>query len=181
MATVPIQPTFTVNQAGITSATLNNIPAGVNFVYNGRPLLAVHDGGSGSTSLANQAWTRIVLGTVDIDNFSGWSTGSNTYTAPLTGYYMVMGCVVFSGQSNAGHSAATRFVINGTPVAGIGSHAYPSDGSSVPGVALSRMVFMAEKDILELQGFQDTGATVSTNNSGVSAERPYLDVIFFGG
>src|SRR6266702_7411794 len=147
-----VQPSWTVGQE-ITAAELNNIPNGVTFVYNGRPLLAVHDGGSGTTSIPNQTWTQIKLGTVDIDTHSGWSTTSNQYTAALSGWYMVMGCAVLTGQSATGHSAAVRLVINGTPVAGMGSCAYPSDGSSVPGVSISRMVYMAEADILQIQAF----------------------------
>ncbi|MFF2551814.1 hypothetical protein ACFVUS_12490 [Nocardia sp. NPDC058058] len=179
MATI-VQPTWNVGQT-VTAAGLNNIPNGITAIFSGRPIAAIHDGGSGTTSLPNQTWTKIKLGTVDIDNASGWSTTNNIYTAQLTGWYMIMGCVVFSAQSIAGVSAAVRLVINGTPVAGMTSHQYPSDGASVPGVAISRMVYMAKADKLELQAFQDTGATVSTNNSGATSERPYLDVIYFGG
>lgn len=178
MAVIPIQPSWTVGQT-VTAAGLNNIPTGINWTFNGRPLCAVHDGGSGSTSLPNQTWVRIVMGTVDIDTHSAYSTANNTYTAPMSGWYMVMGCVVFAPQSTAGVSAATRYVINGTPVAGIGSHPYFNDGTSATGVGLTRTVYMAERDILELQAFQDSGATQVSNNAAAS-EKPFMDVIYLG-
>ena len=179
MTAIPVQHTWTVGEE-VTSANLNLIPSGINWIYNQKPLCMVHAPSGSVTSVANQTWTAITMTTVDYDNMGGWAYGnsiSDHYTAQMSGWYMVLGCIVWDSASSAA-SRAARITINGTTVAGIASHP-PSIINT--GVCMARTVYLAKLDYIQLQGFQDTGGSLNTAaNYSNGAETCFFHLYFLG-
>lgn len=175
---IPVQHTWSVGEE-VTSSNLNLIPSGINWQYNQKPLCMVHAPSGTTTNIANQTWTAIVMPTVDYDNMSGWAYGnsiSDHYTAQLSGWYMVLGSVVFAANTTG--SRAARITVNGTTVAGISSH-QPSIINT--GVCMARTVYLAELDYIQLQAFQDSGgALASASNYSNGAETCTFQLFYMG-
>lgn len=179
---IPVQPVWTVGQE-VTSTLLNNIPTGVNWVYNQRPICDVYANTTTTTTLPNQVWTPITFDVVHTDSASGWAFGNSVndhYTARLSGWYLVVVSVAFGVPSPNNGSKAVRILVNGMTVAGMSSCNHTV--SYNVGISMTRKVYMAENDFVQIQGFQDSSVSSATaaNTGADHYEAPHLSIIYTG-
>jgi hypothetical protein len=89
-----------------STATLTNFPKNKNF------FIARN---SGDQNLSDNTWTKVTMGTADVDADSVWDTSNSRFTAPETGSYFFCYVVGLYGNSGAvGPNWATRFYKNGS-------------------------------------------------------------------
>lgn len=113
-------------------------------------------------NLTTATWTSITFTSEGIDSAGGHSTVSNTsrYVAVHTGWYDVKGGVAFAFHATGARSV--RFAVNGTPRAGFEREQAiaVTYGNCT---SISRNIYLAAGDYLELQAFQNSGGTLATS------------------
>ncbi|MFC7792367.1 hypothetical protein [Streptomyces cinereoruber] len=109
-------------------------------------------------SVPSNAWTPIVLQSVDVDDAAGWN-GGNTYTAPRAGWYRLSGHVVWSGDSANGLRGA-RILVNGVGVSRCTWLTQASTGAVAIGG--QGLVKLAAGSTVQLAGYQTHTAAVRT-------------------
>jgi hypothetical protein len=157
---VPTPRTWSVNDLASGALLNTNIRDAVNFLA--KPPLFLGRQTTGQ-SIPTATYTSLALQTNDVDTYSGHSTVTNNsrYVAQVAGYYALAGvvCLSSSTQSHRGLFAKNGSGING-------SNAIPVVGGATSAAADVVMpivpVFLGVGDYVELQGYQDTGGTVTT-------------------
>src|SRR6266498_2901474 len=109
-------------------------------------------------NLTTATWTDITYTTEDYDqtNDPGHDTVTNTarYTAPVTAWYEISGCVATATMASS--TLFVRAAVNGSAVAASRA-ATPFVSGAATGVALPRFgVFLTAGDYVTMQGRQDT-------------------------
>ena len=70
---------------------------------------------SGVQAISDATWTKVTMGTEDVDADGVWDTTNSKFTAPTTGNYIFSYVVGLYGDSGAvGNQWATRFYKNGS-------------------------------------------------------------------
>lgn len=182
MSTFPYPSSFNVGQQ-VNSTQMQSLSDSVTWIYNGRPLVSAYQ--TTNASLANQTWVTMTMPNVEFDTATGMAFGNGVYdhyTSRVSGWYLVIGNASVGASGSAGRSCAIRLVVNGLTVAGISSA--PLDMSNGSKVNIVRMVYLAVGDYLQLQAYQDSGATINTNNGGSRTTRldaVNMQAVYFGG
>lgn len=164
----------------LTSAFLNaNIRDTINFLLY-PPILRAHYT-AGTTTLPNQAFpagTVVTLTTVDIDNYSGFTTGASAkYTAPVSGNYFCYGQLNLAATSTQFQKGVGFSVNGGTTIWGEVS-LQTSDGSNGFGVAVQKRLRLTAGDTLQLVGTQNSGGAVAINTA--TADQTRMIVVWEG-
>ncbi len=131
---------------------------------------------TGTQSIANQTWTPIALDSEQIDSYAGHTDQTNTgrYYFPLSGnigasypdYYLATGVVKWSSSAPTGKDLiAGMRLTGGTTVEGckIGG----ASGHNV-GAFAADLIQAGNNDYVELMGWQESGAALSTAASAGS-------------
>jgi hypothetical protein len=124
-----------------------------------------------SITYPDNSWTDTTLDAISVDTHGGFDS-SGVYTAAISGWYQVMGCVLF--VPDAAFDRGIRFVLDGQPVSGVSIVDSPNAGYS-GGVCLSRMVPIVAGQNIRLQGWHNAGHNVNSETSCAG----YLDLAFF--
>ena len=123
---------------------------------------------SGTIDRGSGVWFAVPLDTEDKDNANGHSTSSNTsrYTAVVLGSYLLSGGGGWA--ANASGSRGLRWSKNGVvlPQSDIIVPATPSGAIAL--AARTYQVDLAAGDYVELECWQNTGGTVTTQGGSVS-------------
>ncbi|MFI2430267.1 hypothetical protein [Streptomyces sp. NPDC018693] len=110
-------------------------------------------------SVPHNTWTQMTMGTVDVDDASGWD-GSGTYAVPRAGWWRVDGNITWFTEAVSDGSRGARILVNGNGVPRgtwlVGA------GPASTSVGGSCLVRLAAGDRLTLHGLQNSGVTVST-------------------
>jgi hypothetical protein len=124
--------------------------------YSSPPIARLTSTNSTQTIPTGTSWTAVKFPTADIDNFTGWSSGSNTrYTCQRAGLYLVSGCVSWD-ESSGTHNGyrACRLQVNGdaTKIYG-GNTMLPTTGTGTDQLAInaSALIQLSVGDYVELQ------------------------------
>jgi hypothetical protein len=124
---------------------------------------------SSAQNLTNNTYQAITFQSEDFDlpGSGGHSTSTNItrYTAPIAGKYTFSGVVAFT--ANGTGPRGTQWMKNGTNIFGSVTM-YPNAGASVASriPAVTMGIDLAAGDYVELMGYQNCGATLSTFTLG---------------
>lgn len=146
----------------ITGALWNAGPKALGDFTLGLPLCFAYQ--TVSQSLANATWTSISLdstgASLDTDGGHSNVTNNSRYTCQVPGTYFILGSVTHGNNTTGTRSA--RIAKNGT--AAQGSESYGSQGGGFLGeTCFAYMpVLMAVGDYVEVQGWQNSTAALST-------------------
>lgn len=146
----------------VTAAELNTeIHDAVTFL-SAPPLFVAAQ--SATQSIATGTVVPINFDTETVDSYNGHSNTSNNsrYTAQVAGWYLVCGQVAWAGSS-AGYRTSL-LTVNGGSFQNTEMPASASTVFMVPAVA--RSLFLNVGDYVELNGYQTSGAALSTYSSG---------------
>lgn len=116
-----------------------------------------------SQSVPNGNFTSLGLDGSAFDTYNGHSTSSNNsrYVAQVPGTYEVTGTVAW--PSNATGARGCRIAKNGSPVLGAASFTGTTSGDVYSIDTPAFQVPMVIGDYVEVQGFQSSGGSLSTN------------------
>lgn len=158
---LPTQDTFTVGEI-LTSAAMNkNVRDAVNFTLNPPVFVGIQ---ATPQTLSNAGFGYILLDTDLLDPYNGHSTtvSNQRYVAQVAGWYLVLGQIGWTGNSSGRrvlaisvNAAAPGGSINYT-VGNAGTGGVTNDSNEISG-----LVFLNVGDHVELQGFQDSGASLA--------------------
>ena len=128
---------------------------------------------AGSTTLASTAFpagTLIQLNTIDVDNYSGGTTGATSrYTAPVGGVYFVYGQVNLASDSNStGYCAG--LAVNGGTIAW-GDSVYKLSDSTGGGMIARKRLRLNAGDYVQLFACQGTGSAITYNPTAENETR----------
>ncbi|MET8627926.1 hypothetical protein ABZW30_30005 [Kitasatospora sp. NPDC004669] len=162
MANLPIPIPYSWNVGdSFTAAIGNSTRDALSFLLN-PPVFRGYQ--STSQSVPANAVTPLAIDTVIVDSYGGHSTTVNTsrYTAQVPGWYLVIGGAGF-GTSSTG-ARLVRIHKNGALI--------PASQFGVPNpspdittaVQSSALVYLAAGDYVEANGYQSSGAPLSTDN-----------------
>jgi hypothetical protein len=170
--TVPACPSWPAPPAYITSTFMNtNVRNAVNFLSYPPVCKAVYT--AGTSTLPSQSFpagTIVPLGTVTIDNYSGFSVSTHLYTAPVAGNYFCYGQVCFNAVSSA-YTLAAGLSVNGGTISW-GDAVYQSASAAVGnGCTVRRRLRLNAGDTVGLYGQQSSGGAVELNTSAVNQTR----------
>lgn len=114
-------------------------------------------------SVTSGTWTSLSIDTETLDSDGGHSNVTNTtrYTAQIAGTYLVLGFAAFA--SNATGVRGSRLALNGTAIRGSQTNVNTCS-SSVWSSPCWAVTAMAVGDYVEVQGFQNSGGALNTNN-----------------
>jgi hypothetical protein len=114
-------------------------------------------------SIPSGTWTGISIDTGVTDSDGGHSnvTNPSRYTCQVAGLYLVLGFADFVANNTG--VRGSRLALNGTAIRGSQANLVTTTGSAfaAPCWAVQRMVV---SDYVEVQGFQNSGAGLNTNN-----------------
>jgi hypothetical protein len=136
---------------------------------------------NGSTTLPTQAYpagTTVPLGSVTVDNYGGWSTSSNTYTAPVSGRYYVYGQMSLALSSVTTGYGCGISVNGGTTMWGDAVFFNPGAGSNFGGACVSRRVRLSAGQTISLVANQGSGGSIGYNGS--AGNQPRVVIIWEG-
>lgn len=167
---IPYIKTWATGQV-LTAGDMNTqIRDTVDFFTARKPHASAY-GLASSVTYNDNSWTDVPLDAISVDTHSGFDS-NGVYTAAISGWYQVMGCVIFT--PDAAFDRGVRFVLDGQPVSGISLVDSSNNGYST-GVCLSRMVPIVAGQNIRLQGWHNAGHTVTSEATGAG----YLDLAFF--
>lgn len=194
MTTVPSPPTFT-DGVMITAVNLNAaLQTPCDFLANTKPHAFARqlDTVTGPTSIPSGLWTTVLWDFADVDTdttrgfvFTGGPPARATYyTVNTAGYYLITGHINYNNTSTAASRMARLAFSIGAGAIGI----IPGAVEAVPattvatGVCVTAIRNCAVGDRIYLQGYQDSGIAVLTNNNYdfFRNETSYLDVMWVG-
>jgi hypothetical protein len=98
----------------------------------------------------NTTATKVTLDTAIYDNFSGFNTGTNTYTIPVTGRYFVEWSVSFTGFAANQVYLEAMLYKNGSFYADFLQNNMTSNSSTYTGVGTSLVLNLTAGDTLSL-------------------------------
>ncbi len=159
---LPTPTTGYTGASAITSSGMNgnNLAAPLKFLNN-RPQMRAS--GLLSTSIPNAGSitpTKIPLNTADIDPWSSFNTSTNTFTAPVSGVYLVHGSVAWSVAT--GSQRMTGFQINGS--VNIWGPSHQNTGLLQTKSQCTRLLDLNAGDTLILTGSQNSGGATTLSN-----------------
>lgn len=166
---VPVPRTFTVSEVE-SAAFLNSIRDALNFLTN-RPRAALYQ--ATAQSVANATWAATTFDQTLFDNYGGHSNSSNNsrYTAQVAGWYSLR-CGGGWATGSAGGGRGSGIYKNG---------AFYTAGAAVAGstnviasTPVSKDVFLAVGDYVELFVWQNSGGALNTAGSGQYAS--WMDI-----
>ena len=169
---VPSNPSWPTPPTVLTSAFMNsNVRDTIRFLTY-PPIYRAHYA-AGSTTLASTAFpagTLIQLNTIDVDNYSGGTTGATSrYTAPVGGVYFVYGQVNLASDSNStGYCAG--LAVNGGTIAW-GDSVYKLSDSTGGGMIARKRLRLNAGDYVQLFACQGTGSAITYNPTAENETR----------
>lgn len=118
----------------------------------------------GTQTIAN-AFTTIVLGTVNTDTASGWNTTTNVYTIPITGTYLIVSKLRFNDNTTANISAGQG--VNTSNVDGpwfgwFETNAAAYQGTARNGNVNTRILYATSGTQLNMYAYFDAGGGLGT-------------------
>lgn len=161
VASVPTPQATFAGTSGITSALLNGLSGlgGALKVLNNPPMLRAAN--LDSTSIANSTVTTVpVTGSTSgtqVDNYSGLNAGTNTWTAPLDGLYLVHGFVNYTANTGGQRQAAIQ--VNGS--LNLWGPSYSAAGSGGTSPQVTRILDLHAGDTLKLVTQQNSGGALA--------------------
>jgi hypothetical protein len=163
-SSLPVPVTGYTDFTRITADTLNGngLAAPLAFLNN-PPQLRIAS--ALTTSIPNSATpapTLVPLGTgIWIDNWSRWNSTTSTYTAPVSGVYLVHGTASFAAST--GGSRVAGIQINGGTVLWGPGHQAAGTGRTMPQVV--RLVDLNAGDTVTLVTAQNSGAALALSSA----------------
>ena len=115
----------------------------------------------------------------DWDTYGGHSTTTNTsrYTCQVAGIYQFSGKVSWNGSATG--RRASKWMKNGSDVAGNQMAIIATSASDVQHPAVTMQISLVVGDYVELYGFQESGGSLATNVAS-SAQHPLMTVRWIG-
>lgn len=162
---VPSNPAWPVSPAYVTSAGYLNPAIRDTIRFLTYPPIFRAFYAASTNTLASQSFpsgTKMTLDTVTVDNYSGWSSGSNLWTAPVAGVYCCIAQINVASQSSAG-SLAAGFSVNGGNTTWGKSARSPANSSGFAVSTVQRLRLNAG-DTVALIGSQSSGSALTINN-----------------
>lgn len=126
----------------------------------------------GTTTIPSQAFpagTVIPMGTVVVDNYSGYSTSTHAYTAPVSGNYFCYGQMNLAANATSTGYGAGFSINGGTTIWGDVVKTYASNGGG--GASVTKRLQLTAGQTLQLVGVQGTGGAVEYNTTTANATR----------
>lgn len=120
---------------------------------------------SAGQSISNNALTALNFNTnlFDVGGVHSTTTNINRFTAPSTGLYLCIGCVVFA--ANTSGTSRTMSVRKNGSVSSYGSTQVPTTGGSDNVIVnFSALVNLTAGDYVEFMVFQDSGGALTTGS-----------------
>ena len=161
---LPVPTTGYTSLSAITSAGLNGngLAAPLAFLNN-VPQLRTSDALSTSvSSTASLTATLVPIATATIDNWSKFSAVTHLWTAPVSGVYLVHGCVSYGINNSASGAVAAGVRINGS----INIWGPPGPTLNTSGLAIVQRPQVVR--LLDLQA-GDTVGLITSQNTGSAA------------
>jgi len=168
---LPVPPLAAV-PSPITSAWLNaNVRDTIKYLIYPPVLRAVY--APNATTLASTAFpgsSSAPLNSLNIDNYGGFNTSTNTYTAPIAGRYLIAGQVNFASNTGAGSYRCGINYNTGNPTQW-GDVTTKLSDTTGGGAGVVKRLRLNAGDTIRLAAGQDTGAAVTYNSSSVAQTR----------
>lgn len=127
--------------------------------------------GTASTAVSG-VWTSVPLPHMDIDNFGGWSSGTNTrYTAKQSGLYFISGTTSWTeGASPTGYRVC-RLRVNGDNSQVYGGNSFQTAAGGANNectTVVASLIQLNAGDYVELQFSHNQGSSLTLDNLGDS-------------
>lgn len=168
---LPVPP-LTAAPSPITSAWLNaNLRDAIRFLIYPPTMKAHYTAGSSSLANTTLASPAVVpLTTVDLDNYSGFTTGASAhYAAPVAGRYLLAGTVNLASSSTTTFYAA-GVLVNGSTTYWGGITRFA--GSSLAGGAsVTKRLRLNAGDTVQLIAAQASGGSIAYNTAASNQTR----------
>jgi hypothetical protein len=170
---VPSNPAWPVPPLYVTSAGYLNpaIRDTIRFLTY-PPIYRAHYT-AGSASLPNQtfpAGTVVPLTTIDVDNYSGGTTGTSaSYTAPVAGVYFLHGQVNLAASGNQLNLCA-GLQVNGGTIAW-GTSAFALSNASGNGAVVTRRLRLSAGDVVQFCASQGSPGAIAYNTTAANQTR----------
>lgn len=166
---LPVPP-LTPVPSPVTSAWLNaNVRDAVSFLTYPPAVKAHYVAGSATLASSSLSSPQTVpLGTVDVDTYGAYSTGTNTFTAPVAGRYLV------AGQLNLAASSTTAQYACGITAGGTrywGRVVNFAGTSLAAGASIVKRVRLGAGDTVTLIGSQNSGTAIAYNTAASNQTR----------
>jgi hypothetical protein len=164
LGSLPTPTTGYSSASTITAAGLNGNGLGGPLAFlNNRPQMRAS--GLLATSIPNSAnigtvTTKVPLNSADIDPWGSFNTTTNTFTAPVSGVYLVHGSVAYSVAT--GSNRVAGFQVNGTQ--NIWGPAYQNAGLQQTKPQCTRLLDLQAGDTLTLVTCQNSGGATPLSN-----------------
>jgi hypothetical protein len=117
---------------------------------------------SGATSLTSGVWGKIALNTVSgaggYDTNANFNTGTNTWTCPVAGYYLLQAAIQHAATSGR---VGARFNKNAGTI--LQSNLFPAHASGNTSAVAEDIQLLAVNDTIILEGFQESGGAANAN------------------
>jgi hypothetical protein len=162
-AALPAPKASWVNTDTISSAFLNGntgIAAVLNYL-NMPP--AFRASSTGTQTVAASTTTVQTLGSVSLDTYSGWNSGTNTYTVPANGLYLVHGLTAWTGGFSGEGITGTQ--ING---ANFWGPSYTLVNSGRMSSTKTQIFSLNAGDTISMVAFQTGGVSAGTGTAGAN-------------
>ena len=171
---VPANASWPVPPAYVTPAFLNtNIRDTISFLTY-PPICRAHYT-PGSTTMPSQtfpAGTVINLGTVDVDNYGGYTTGSSGgYTAPVGGVYFIYGQINFAATASTTIAYSAGLSVNGGTVQWGDSVFKTTADVSGCGAIVRKRLRLNAGDFVQFYGQQSSGGSLGYNGTTANQTR----------
>jgi hypothetical protein len=162
IGTLPVIQSAWAGTTPVTSSVLNNSITSTLQFLNLQPSFRVAT--AVSPSILAGSTTAITLGTAQLDTHSGWNSVAATYTVPVTGVYLVHGClsvVNFSGTGNSIYAGVRVGTVNTYGPA----YTQAGGSASVLRAQITRLLDLQAGDAVQL-------TALATANAGLSNSEP---------
>lgn len=166
---LPVPPNSAV-PSPITAAWLNaNVRDAANFLCYPPVCKVGYNAGGSLPSQSFPAGTLIPFGNVVVDNYGGWSTGSNAYTAPVSGSYYCYAQFNLAANANA-TGYCCGLAVNGGTIAWGGVVLKQSDTFG-GGASITRRLRLGAGDTVQAFACQGSGGSIAYNASSTNPGR----------
>lgn len=183
---VPVNANWPSPASDVTSAFMNtNVRDAANFLIN-RPIMEAYNSGTSQTvasSTIGTTGTVMSLDTKVVDNYAAFSTGTHTWTAPVSGLYycyaQACGTVAATGRSlAAGLQVNSSNYNSGSTVALWGGINGTSDASPFINCAVARrrLRLNAGDTLASVAYYHDTSSGVLTCGLGTGSTSRLITV-----
>ena len=157
VSSVPVIPAWS-SASTVTSVALNNSVIGAPLnLLNDPPILRVGTNLNG-TSILSGTVTTVPLSASQVDTYSAWNSGTSTYTVPISGVYLVHGCVSYAvGTTN---NVQALITVNSTSIYG---PAYQTTTTVIFNCEVTRLLDLNAGDTVKLSTFTNGSNSLSTD------------------